>query len=152
MKQGEIMIDQILGKMLNEGNQLTDESAKEFASELEAKIKEIFPSSHVIIRFKRDIGNPAIIGQFAVGKDNSEWDNGIIHNDPAFHQFWIWDVNSDSMRTELSIGGKVRIPGKDPIRVGWISKKGNKEAVEKSIINYFKKLKKIVEENNVSKE
>lgn len=53
----------------------------EFMSALESAIKKSFPKSLVRVQASKNLGS-SIGVVFALGKDKSEWANGIIHNDP----------------------------------------------------------------------
>ena len=57
-------------------------------------MSSLFPRSYINVRFTKNI-LPSIVVSFAIGKDNTEWSNGIINNDP-FHQiFHIFGFNKN---------------------------------------------------------
>ena len=61
---------------INEATMTVDE----FTKNLESTIKKIFPKSFVRARASTNLGS-SISLMFALGKDKSEWTNGIIEND-----------------------------------------------------------------------
>ncbi len=68
-------------------------NAVDFASKIEDEIKKIFPKSYVQVDFSNRLGTSIIIS-FALGKDKSEWAHGIIQNDPARMNLFIYGTHS----------------------------------------------------------
>lgn len=63
-------------------------NANELAEKIQEEIQKIFPKSFVSAKFTSNI-YPNITVIFTLGKDKSEWNNGIQRNDPAYHAFMI---------------------------------------------------------------
>lgn len=74
--------------MLREMNEASQMKVDEFISKLTDSVKKIFPKSHVNIYSGTNLGS-SITFKFALGKDRSEWGNGIRENDPLYHIFHI---------------------------------------------------------------
>lgn len=116
--------------------------AKTFQSELEAqdmafdltnKLTKILPDNMVRVQAGRSLGGGFDVTLwFAVGKDRSEWANGIVHNDPAY---MILHLYADEF-TRSQIGYKLRKAGIPVIS----QKKGTTpEVITAHIVKYFTK-------------
>jgi hypothetical protein len=82
----------------------------------------------------------------------SEWANGIQRNDPSYHQIWMHDSYSNSgladrITVELSMGGSVRTPSRDRVKVGWRNGTGSPANVLKKFERYFAKLATVASAN-----
>lgn len=142
--------------MVMAGYKVAELSIEEFAKQIEDKIKKIFPKSLVQVSVQKSLGSPSILIQFALGKDRSEWANGIMMNDPLHHQIWIHDYEKslpDKLKTDLSVGGNIILKENDEsgfrsksIKIGFRSAKGTPEKILRSIENYFKKAKSVIKE------
>ena len=120
-------------------------------ADLREMITGLFPDSHVSVVFTTDVGRTSISIVFAYGTRDS-WQNGIIENDRAFHQFSIGGV-SGSMVREFALPGKlgawcfqgrtVHGPNhRNVVKVGW--RERNSATPERVIMHmtaYFAKLK-----------
>lgn len=147
---------------LNENTTINESemSVDDFTKNLESAIKKVFPKSHVAARASTNLGS-SIHLQFALGKDKSEWQNGIIQNDPLFHSWMIgWNAFADGKFTkdkivaELSTGGTLKTnpePGTHYAlgskKIGWRKKTATPEKMIKGMQDYFKKVKKVAKEN-----
>src|SRR5512147_1857403 len=60
-----------------------EDNAVELAEEIQKEIQKIFPKSGVSVKFTSNL-IPSISIMFTLGKDKTEYTNGIINNDPAF--------------------------------------------------------------------
>ena len=137
-----------------------DMTVDEFMSALESAIKKVFPKSFVHTRASTNLGS-SIALQFALGKDKSQWTNGIIQNDPLFHS-WMIGWNSftegkfvkDKIEAELSVGGTLKVepdPGSfmafGSVKIGWRKKTAPPDKLIPYFTNYFKKVKKVLMDN-----
>jgi len=132
----------------------------EFISKLTAEIKKQFPKSFVAARASTNLGS-SIHLQFALGKDKSEWSNGIIQNDALFHS-WMIGWNSfteghfikDKIEAELSVGGGLKVNPDEGsymafgrVKIGWRKKTASPDKLITYFGNYFKKVKKVLKDN-----
>lgn len=132
--------------------------AEEFAKKLEDSIKSIFPNSFVQVRYNTGLGSHSIFIRFAVGKDKSEWPNGIINNDPLHHHLWVYGVNKDGslqdvMQTDISIGGSIILKGTDEtgfrspiVKIGFRKMKGSSDKIIQGLTKYFQKAKAVLKQ------
>jgi hypothetical protein len=130
----------------------------EMASDIQDTIQKIFSKSFVSARFQSNIA-PGITLFFALGKDKSEFENGIVHNDPMHHVIHIgtgeFGENGEipnKIKMDAGIGGKLYVLGKetmsgDRIKLGWRMKNGTPEQIVKTLKDYFTKARKIYDEN-----
>lgn len=132
----------------------------EFMKELEKAIRKSFPKSYVNIQASTNIG-ASIHVVFAIGKDKSEWSNGIIQNDPMIHKFMIGFrqfsegvFTSEKILAELSQGGTLMIMPEEgsymafgSVKLGWRKKTATPDKIVKHFENYFKKAKQILKNN-----
>ena len=80
-------------------NYLTESSldnATDFASTLENKIRKIFPKSGVKVEYSTNL-YASITVHFTLGKDRSEYQSGIVHNDPVHTMITIDGDKKDSL-------------------------------------------------------
>jgi hypothetical protein len=132
----------------------------EFMKALDSEIRKIFPKSFIRISASTNLG-ASIWLVFALGKDKSEFTNGIIENDPLLHKIMIgWNSFAeghfikDKIVAELSQGGSLTVdpaPGSryfyDRVKIGWRKKTATPEKMVKSIGDYFRKMKKVTKDN-----
>jgi hypothetical protein len=143
-------------KVLNEGTMTVDE----FTAKLKSTIKKHFPKSKVEAWSSTNLGS-SISLSFALGKDKSEWVNGIIENDPLLHRFMIgWNSFAegrfikDKIQAELTIGGSMLVEPEEGSRmaygrkkIGWRKKTDTPEKIITHFDNYFKKMKKVLKDS-----
>jgi len=158
-KQLTEIINESIQKYLNESS--AGITIKEYINKLEKEIQKIFPKSLASVRLHKGL-MPSIVIVFGIGKDKSEWQNGILRNDPVVHKLSIFfeDISENGSLTEtdllpqvlsfdVSIGGRITIKATDgfsaysSMKTGIRKKKGNPDQIFKHIVNYFKKLKTI---------
>lgn len=143
--------------LVNEANMPT---VDEFVKNLETEIKKVFPKSHVTIRASTNLG-ASIRLWFTLGKDRSQWVNGIAENDPVYHIISIaWNsfmdnhFIKDKIVAELTVGGSLHaIPAPesrfayDPIKIGFRKITATPNDMPKKIGAYFKKMKDVLVKN-----
>ncbi len=125
-------------------------NTQELITNLKTAFETQFPESYIDVCTTKLIGLHIWI-EFALGKDKSEWNHGIIRND-AFHGRFIIEINDDGtlpekLETELSIGGNITTKRFDRIKTGYRKIKGNPTQVSTKFEKYFKKAKGILVEN-----
>lgn len=144
-------------EIITEANRM---SVSEFIKNLESAVKKIFPKSFIQIYSGKNLGS-SITFKFALGKDKSEWNNGIIHNDPLFHTWMIgWEsfqddgFTKDKIPAELSVGGSLAIKPEEGsymaqgrAKIGWRKKTAPPDKIIQHFISYFKKMKKVLNDN-----
>ena len=122
-----------------------------FAKKVEALIKKHWPKSTVNVSTRTSLGGKGkqdTLIRFALWP-KSDWPNGIEHNDPAYHQIWIWDSGAPVKSLELSVGGALYgYSGTKLDKIGWRNGKGDETKVLRALDTYFgKKLKMVVEKH-----
>jgi hypothetical protein len=132
----------------------------EFIKSLEGAVRKIFPKSFVQIYASTNLG-ASITFKFALGKDKSEWANGIIQNDPLFHT-WMIGWNSfteghfikDKIEADLSVGGSLKIKPEEGsylafgrVKIGWRKKTATPDKIIQHFENYFKKMQQVLKSN-----
>lgn len=132
--------------------QLTPEN---LIDDLKAMITGLFPDSHVSVRLSTVVGRTSISIVFAYGTRDS-WQNGIIENDRAFHQFSIGGVSGSLVR-EFALPAKLGawcFQGRDVhgpnyrnvVKTGWREKNsGTPAQIVKHMTTYFTRLKANIE-------
>lgn len=109
----------------------TELEAQDFAFDLENKLKPLFPDNMLELRTgKALIPGYNITMWFTVGKNRSEYESGIIHNDPAYMILHIY-ANSLSVS---HIGSGLRKAG---IKKLSEKNKGTIEQIIAHIVKYF---------------
>jgi hypothetical protein len=141
---------------INEATMTVDD----FCKNLESAIKKVFPKSYVNCKASTNLG-ASIHLSFALGKDKTEFGNGIIENDVLFHRFMIgWNSFAeghfikDKIVSELSVGGGLKVdpePGSHMafgrVKIGWRKKTATPEKMIKGMQDYFKKVRKVLTDN-----
>lgn len=133
----------------------------DFVLQLDSAIRKIFPKSYIEVRKSTSLGK-SISVRFTLGKDKSEWTNGIIQNDVLFSS-WMVGWNSfddegnfikDKIEADISTGGSLKIvPGEgsrmafDRAKIGWRKKTASPDKIIQHFANYFKKAKKVLKDN-----
>lgn len=143
---------------INEATADKDGEAEKLAADIGKAIKKHFKKSFINSRVAKMLGK-AIVVTFALGKDKSEWSNGIIDNDKAFHKFMIHLSDSsgsylgddgslpDKLTIEMLQGGSIYGPNfTGSAKVGWRKKTGSPEAIVKHMDKYFEKLRKTIKD------
>lgn len=109
-------------------------AAQKIAIDLNDEIKTIFPDSFVSARASTSLGGGFHVTlHFALGLDNSEWQNGIIQNDPAYMILFVYSDSVDLVQVSYNM----RKAGVPIIR----QRKCTPEEGVKHIFNYFEKNK-----------
>ena len=130
-------------------------SAVDFMAKLDSTIRSVFPDSHIYIS-NRVLGNDSIHISFALGKDNKEWINGIIQNDPANNHYWMHD-SIDSLGNIKSIitiesaeAGSIYNKDHNRIKTGWMKKTGSPDKILDHLKKHFIKMKEVGKQNKDS--
>lgn len=131
---------------------------EKLASEIKQGITKIFPDSYVNVGFSANI-SPCVKIQFALGKDKSEWANGIFQNDPAKSAIFIHGFNRDgsvkNLNMDGSYAGSFHVKSKNPhyafdvVKVPCRFPKSTvtPEQALKLTVGWFEKLKKSLQAN-----
>jgi hypothetical protein len=106
-------------------------------------ITNIFPNSYVHVKYDTNIC-PSIVVRFALGKDKSEWKNGIIENDNGYTIICIFDFDKEGNipDTGLTMNSNVHGYRKDLGKLGYTHRKCGWRNAKKGISPY-KMLKSI---------
>lgn len=131
------------------------------ANDLYERIKEsfyrYFPNSYIGGGFSTHLGT-SIHVWITLGKDKSEYSNGIIQNDPMHANFFIYGMDregnlSDTLEAESSHGMGVMIPSSNPmyvydtVKVPFRKTKGNADRILKAFDVGFSRLYDTVKEH-----
>jgi len=157
LEENESLMEAYNKILMNEAKIMT---VSEFVDSLEKAIKKIFPKSLVIVKASKNLGS-SIDFTFALGKDKSEFANGIIQNDPLLHKFTIgWNSFTedrfikDKIEVEAIQGGILTVMPEEGshmaygrVKLGFRKKTAPPEGIIKHLDNYFKKVKKILKDN-----
>lgn len=126
-----------------------NEDYSDFAKELENSVKSVFPDSYVQVRPSKD----SVTLFFRLGKDKTEWKNGIEENDVAIHNIHYFIQRDNTFSAESNYGS---ISVKPPVgshyaygrvRTGWRNFKADQANCVRKTTDYFKKLKNIIKDN-----
>ena len=127
-------------------------SVTDFVSSVAKEIKKIFPKSFVQVTASR-LGSGIII-RFAIGKDKSEWANGIIQNDPLHTIFFIDGFDKDSNTTDkMELSGErsdilsLHTVDGNRIKIPFRKVKGNSIKMLAGVKKQFTKIKDVVKSN-----
>ena len=130
-------------------------NGNELSSKIESTIKNIFPDCYFKSQYSFLGGQGSLCISFALGKDSSQWKNGIIHNDLAYNNFWIhnaFDADFNQIKEltlEASIIGIRDTKTYKNDKLSWrdIKKGATEEKILKAFQTYFKKLKEKLNES-----
>lgn len=122
-----------------------------WATEIENELKALYPECRINANYSENLTKNISI-YFTVGKDKSEYANGIYNNDPLLHNIIIFIENNhlelNFNVSHLTIKPKNKFFAQEHVKLGRNIKNGTKEQIHKAIINHFKvKLPKTVAEN-----
>lgn len=134
--------------ILNE--EATEISEKDYVNKIEETIKKYFPDSYIVVTDKGMLGGDSILIKFAFGKDKSEWENGIIHNDNGWMHIWLHEsfTKDGKMKPMIDVesdtAGRINTIDRESIKTGWRNKKGTPDQILSHIDKFFAKLKQTV--------
>ena len=120
-----------------------------YIKSVENVIKKYFPKSFISVSFSTNIV-PSILVRFAIGKDKSEWSNGIWQNDPMWHTIHIGmgQIKKDGeipekLTAESPVAGNIMTKDFKRIKVGFRKKTGTPDQVLKHLDAFYKKAKQL---------
>lgn len=144
---------------MNEAKTLTPEAEK-YIGGIQSSIKNLFPNSAVKVSGGSGIGSDSIFITFTIGKDKSEWSNGISQNDPMYHSIIIHgivgpdgNINDGKFQTDAGIARLSVKPEEgsymafDNIKTGWRKFSLPADKIPARLDKYFKNLKKLAKDN-----
>jgi hypothetical protein len=120
-------------------------NAEDVVNKIKLIMSSLFPKSYINARFKNNI-LPSIVVSFAIGKDNTEWKNGIINNDP-FHEIWhIYGFDKSGnlegdAQLDTDYAGGFRLKNNEYVKVPFRKKTGKIDNIIKHIQTYYHILK-----------
>ena len=126
--------------------------SEDFSDKIKNIMLKYFPNSYANAKYSKGFKD-SIYGVFTLGKDKSEYQNGIHNNDPLIHTFHIWFKQNDKYDLEWSQGSMTVKPDKPYMAYGrvktGIRDKNNASSDEilKTLDNFFKKLPSIIKTN-----
>lgn len=108
---------------------------------IEKEFKKLFPNGWI------QYGNNSTPFSFLFGVQKlDEISNGIKMNDYGYHKIFI-ERKNNTYKATLLMGGKIHLGNfynRDSVKIGWRNKSGDPTTIEKHLITYFKKLRKVV--------
>lgn len=120
---------------------------------VERLVNEKFPNSFFSTEISTlgGVSRPSLIFRFALGKDSSEWKNGIVHNDPCHTIFFIHGKIIDGEYTNLELNSNVHgYTNKNwkHDKLGWrnLNKNVTDESILKLLNKYFTKMEEKINE------
>lgn len=122
--------------------------ALDFIDGVERAFKLSFPKGHFSGHARDSIGEPTI-SFIMTTLPRSEWNNGIMHNDPSFNQFMIHnpygpDGMNDKIKVSMLVGNRFG-PAQSSVKVGWRDGTTRPSLLIKKFEKYFKKLRSLVD-------
>lgn len=132
--------------------------ASQLADEIEKALKKEFPKSYVSAQFDTHLV-PDITVRIILGKDKSEWSNGIWQNDRLAHTSIIdgfdkdGNIKGDKLGVRLVSGGSWTIDEAPQymafgrLKIGWRDGKVAPNKVVKKYTDFAKKAKQIAKAN-----
>lgn len=149
-------------KVSNYLKKQANEDVIAWTKKLDEELKQILPKSFIQARFVTRLGKSIQI-DMTLGKDKSEYAHGIEHNDPLRQTIFIWSEPSDSW-SESGLPEKMKAENQGGIlfvepeagsqyargrvKLGWRNKTATPDVIFKYIVDYVKKVKQIIKENN----
>lgn len=129
-----------------------------YAKELETELQSIFPDSLVHMGYSTLGGGLSVNYELLMGKDKSEWANGISHNDPVQYVLWLHDLgdndgklvnNIEVTANQNSVLAKPtdKYSAYSRIKLPFRKKSGSPEQIKKYIIDLYKKVKDTLKQN-----
>ena len=129
-----------------------DIGAHELVERMKETVEKYFPHSYIDCRFGTSLG-ASICLRFALGKDKSEWTNGIIQNDPAHNIIFVWGMDKEGNKTDKgytleSSGFGLCNKNYKRNKLGWrdIKKPSDSSVILKGLDKAFSAMKKAVDE------
>lgn len=124
--------------------------SERLAIKISEEILAVFPDSCAKALFSNRI-MPMLTISFTLGKDKNEWINGIHHNDPAHHTFFVYGMNNlgeiqRDLTLERHIGSiitKSTVPHLTymHMKIPFRKATGDETVILKSVRKYFENLK-----------
>lgn len=135
---------------------------QDFCDQFTVLFKKLFPHSAVGAKVTKNLGTSIYIS-FTLGKDKSEYSNGILQNDPMLHGIWVYGLTpeGDAFKSIVELspsqGGlavKYRPDPKDRfpmsmthLKTGLRKKSGTAEDCLKALLQWLPKLRDLVRAN-----
>lgn len=142
-------------EFLNESKDISaekQEEASKLATQLTVIAKKYFPNSYAASNFSKSMSLWSITFQFGLIGDKSDVPNGIRRNDPVDHLFNIY-VTESGYEVSALIGGLATNPEEGSylairnVKTPFRKTKGDVKKIEKTFDTFFKRLKKLVDDN-----
>ena len=136
----------------------TTEEVKKFMEKIETEYKKLFPKGWMNIRLDKGLGKEQLYLVFGI-QPKEKWSSNLMDNDPGLQKMFIYGITSegvgDKLEADMITGGSLTVKPEEGsymafgrVKFGWRKKStGSLEDMEKHLINYFKKMKKVVEDN-----
>lgn len=130
---------------------------KELMDRIKSAYMKEFPKGWMNIKINKGLGDPSLYMMFGI-QPEEKWSSKIKDNDPGLQQMFVYGVTdkeiTDKIEADLFRGGSLTVKPEEGshmafgrVKFGWRKKKGSIEQIEKHLVNYFKKMRKVVDEN-----
>lgn len=122
----------------------------DFKKILKSEVQKIFPKSFVSVGGWDNF----VSLKFTLGKNESEYELGHFVNDPLYIILTMHFKENLKGSIELLNGSRIKVPPKsdsiyawDYVNIGWKDKSGSSDSLLQHVVNYFKKVRQIVNKN-----
>jgi hypothetical protein len=129
------------------------EGAQVLAELIRKSFRKYFPKSYIEVDYRTSL-SPHITARIALGKDKSEFSNGIIQNDPMFSVFMIEFEGTSALMGDGTLKVE-RLQGRGlldadfaPIKVPFNKTTGDRNRIMTAFDRYFSRLKDAVKANS----
>lgn len=125
------------------------EGAQNVAQEIRKIFRKHFPKSYIEVDYRTSL-SPHITARIALGKDKSEFSNGIIQNDPMFAIFMLSFegtsalMGDGSLTVERISGGGLKDANYSTIKIPFRKTTGDRKRIMTAFERYFGRLKDAV--------
>ena len=143
----------ILEKKIKEQTETPENTDSEMLCKGIRKVfKSVFPDSYMRCSFSANI-SPSVFVAYALGKEKSEFENGIFENDPIATKITILgfdkegNINVPQFVAKGSTGGGVYLKSRTTVKVWRNFKASTVESAISRFENHFKKLAATLEAN-----
>jgi hypothetical protein len=117
-------------------------TSKEFAAQVEATLRSLFPRGHVSSRYS-GLGGQESVSVWFAAEPKAEWSNGIFHNSETYHIFSVHGFDKDGKAGDkltvepLSTG----VPREERKTLKLVKKTGSADQILAHLTNYFTKFR-----------
>ncbi len=139
-------------------NEATYQTAQELLKAIEKEFFQIFPSGRMDASWSNNLGSSCTL-RFGMIGDRNDVAHKIIDNDPVHSIHAIYGMDGEGnlgakLSAETILGKSLSVNPPEGshlamsrVKLGWRNKKGTSDQIVKHYSNYFKKMAKVIKEN-----